>query len=171
MCAIVDQNAWGEVFGKQVPAGAFFYQWLITDGRLIFGGTRMRDQVGMDPEDMTAPSEGIAESPNKMRFRELIRSGHVERVPTREVDDKEQELLAQGGWRSGETDCHILALTLLRRQEVRLLYTNDVRLQDDFMEIADNADIYSARSGSRPGSRKIRPKHKRMLKKDLCAWP
>ena len=63
---------------------------------------------------MTASSEGIAESPNKMRFRELIRSGHVERVPTKEVDDKEQELLAQGGWRSGETDCHILALTLLR---------------------------------------------------------
>ena len=69
----------------------------------------------MDPEDMTAPSEGIEESPNKMRFRELIRSGHVERVPTKEVDDKEQELLAQGGWRSGETDCHILALTSRRR--------------------------------------------------------
>lgn len=171
MCAIVDQNAWGEVFGKQTEAGAFFYRWLIIYGRLIFGGTRMMEQVQMAPQSMTArQTDTPDENPNKRRFRELVRSGRLEQVPTKEVDDKEQELIEQGGWKSGVTDCHILALTLLRKSAVRLLYTNDGRLQDDFMEVASNADVYSARAGSRKGrDGALRPKHKRMLKANLCA--
>lgn len=136
MCAIVDADIWGEVFGKQTPAGAFFYQWLRKYGRLIFGGTRMIEQVHMDPQRMTTrQTDTSEESPNKKRFRELVRSGRLEQVSKKEVDDKEQELIQQGGWESKGKDCHILALTLLRQSEVRVLYSKDIPLHEDFKKI------------------------------------
>lgn len=154
MCSIIDGNGWGEVFGKQTEAGKCFYKWLKGHGRLIVGGTRMFEESG---NRNTHPL-----------YSELIRAGKISVVTDTEVDVKENELKAQGGWKSKDKDCHILALAVLREHEVHLLYSNDEGLHKDIKAVRrfkkPRLLIYSTKKDN--GA--CLEKHRRMLGRNLC---
>ncbi len=116
MCAIVDANVVGEVFGRDRPeAGERFFRWLNDGkGRLVTGG-RLSRELGQSRQylewSVQARLAGVlyAEDEDSVRGREnAIRNGGL-----CESDDP-----------------HIIALAQI--SGARLLYTNDQALQRDF---------------------------------------
>ena len=116
MCAIMDNNVRDQVFGDDRPdAGEFFYEWLQKrGGRLVVGGELLRELGGY--------SKFI------QWLYEVRRTGRTRIIPDHEVDAETNDLKARHICRSD--DQHILALAIV--SGVRLLFTNDDVLQDDF---------------------------------------
>ena len=158
MCAIIDANIRDEVFRKTNPAGAYFYEWLTQHGRIIFGGTKLQSELGQTQSFRQA-------------FATLQSAGRTTVVSASEVDELAEQLKALGTWASD--DWHIIALAILRVNEVRILYSNDIPLHQDFQQISGiSASIYSTLK--RQGRRHVfdgtlQRRHKTMLKRDLCA--
>lgn len=127
MCVILDANVVHEVFGSNRPtAGEKFFDWLNTgkgSAHLVIGGK-------LDEELSKGPS-GF-----RMWAREAQLSGsHLVRLKREEdhkVNAKTEELERDGTCRSNDT--HVIALAQIGR--VRLLYSNDRDLQDDFKDKA-----------------------------------
>ena len=154
MCAIIDANVVGEVFGPDpVPAGEKFRDW-ITDpkvsGRLICGGKLQKELEGSSP--------GFREW-----ARVALNAGRMENINEEEVETRTMQLRKESNYLSN--DPHILALAQLSR--ARLLYSNDKKLHKDFKNpelIAPAGSIYSTLR-----SKKFTPARRKLLeKKELC---
>ena len=115
MCAIVDTDVWGQVFGDNPSeAGKFFRAWLNRRGRLAVGGHLYR--------------ELIVNRSFRAWVGTALTVGHARRIRDAEVDAESEGLRQRGNYRS--TDPHILALA--RVSGARLLFSNDGRLHEDF---------------------------------------
>ena len=118
MCAIVDANVLGEVFGDNpTEAGKYFYDWLNKPrgGILVTGGTKFKAEVNNNTD--------FARD-----LRERINAGRARQVPDEDVDAETVMLDAMNVCKSD--DEHILALA--RVSDTRVLFTNDRDLQEDF---------------------------------------
>ena len=158
MCAIVDANVAGQLFGRTRPEAAEkFYEWLNgRNGRMVVGGKLLE--------------ELIAGSGDFGRWaREAVLAGKMIRISDSEVNARTEELRREGIHRSN--DPHILALA--RVSGARLLYSNDGDLQQDFGDgdLINNprGRVYTTSSGPRYDNTSFRPAHRRLLaRKDLC---
>ena len=118
MCAIVDANVAFEVFGrKRTPAGMRFRDWLDGGrGELVVGGKVLDELVR-----------------NRNFERWLLEArrlgGRVRQVGRARIRQREDDLVRSGLLQSD--DQHIVALAL--ESGARLLYTDDSRLQRDFI--------------------------------------
>ena len=151
MCAIVDANVAGEVFGdNRSPAGKEFFDWVSKrHGRIVAGGK-------------------LLEELNKTRAREWVReainSGRIIRVKKSDVEDLENQLRLDQICKSN--DPHVIAVAIL--SGARLLYSNDESLQYDF-KAKNLIDNPRGRVYTTLGSKDITNTHKSLLqRKDLC---
>ena len=115
MCAIVDANVAGEVFGaNRSPAGQQFFEWINQrHGRLVVGGKLL---------------EELYKTPAREWARQAINSGRIKTVKASDVEALASELSRQQICTSN--DPHVIALALI--SGARLLYSNDEALQNDF---------------------------------------
>ena len=156
MCAIVDASVAFEVFGrKRTPAGTRFRDWL-DDGRgqLVVGGRAL---------------EELARNRSFVRWLLEARrmSGRVRQIGGARIRQRQDELVRRGVLQSD--DEHVVALALV--SGARLLYTDDARLQRDFL----NPELVPAPTGrvytSRPDGR-FTAEHRALLDaKELCVRP
>ena len=153
MCAIVDASAVFEVFGrKQTEAGRRFRDWLDSGrGQLVVGGKVL---------------EELTKNGNFNRwFLEARRSaGTVRQLPADTVLEQETQI-DRGLMRSN--DQHVVALALV--SGARLLYANDILLQQDFT----NRQVISGVEGriytSRPTAGRFTDHHQALLQApNLC---
>jgi hypothetical protein len=123
MCAIVDANVDGEVFGASLTAaGQEFFEWVTQGhGRLVAGGKLL---------------EELYKTPARDWAREAINSGRMKRVNSSDVEELASELSLKQICRSN--DPHVIALAQI--SGARLLYSNDEDLQKDFKakDLIDN---------------------------------
>ena len=156
MCAILDNNVRHEVFGErdtQTPAGKHFLNWVErSPGRLVIGGELRRE---------------LSEYGRFLTWlRTATRRNVVRSIDDERVDDETRILREKGDCLSD--DEHVLALA--RVSGARLLFTNDVDLQDDFKDrrIVDGnirERIYTTREYS-----DVRRTHILLLRRtDLCS--
>ncbi len=158
MCAIMDANVAGEVFikrpkpaGQPPTAGEKFLIWIKEGpGHLVVGG-KLRKELGR----VNLFQEWA---------REAQLSGKLRSINDERVNQNTAKLEAKRNYRSN--DPHVIALAQI--SGVRLLYTNDKRLQDDFrneMLIDDpQGQIYETLKG-----KKFTATHKGLLsREDLC---
>ena len=151
MCAIVDANVAGEVFGESPsPAGKFFFDWLNTKGRLAVGGLL------------------TAELSRNQKFVRWLgaatRVGRANTIPSDRVET-EAELLRQGG-NCQSNDWHILGLAIA--SGARLLFTNDHNLQTDFTSPGIVSGV-RGRVFTTVARKDIRRTHRDLLNRtDLC---
>ncbi len=115
MCAIIDANVAGEVFGaKKPPAGKEFYDWLTTGkGQLVVGGKLLLE---------------LNKTPARDWIRQAILSGRTRREDSSLVGARAAELTDNHACTSNDT--HVIALAQI--SGARLLYSNDANLQRDF---------------------------------------
>lgn len=152
MCAIVDTNVSGEVFGdSRSEAGQFFLDWLNRRGRLAIGG-RLRQELDV--------SERV-----RLWLQQAILANRARAINDHDVDAETEALQAQGICQSN--DAHVLALA--RLSGARLLFTNDQALQQDFTNprIIEGVRgrVYTTRA-----NRDVRRSHRDLLNRtDLCA--
>ena len=153
MCAILDANVVHEVFGSSRPeAGVKFFQWLNTGKNQLVTGGRAYDELKGSSDDfrrwaVQARLAGIMREENRFK-----------------VNTRTEELEAQGKYKSD--DPHVLALAQV--SDVRLLYTNDGDLQQDFgnKSLIDNprGKVYTTRR-----NKSFTTTHKNLLSRtDLC---
>ncbi len=150
MCAIIDANVLGDVFGpKPTQAGKEFLDW-ITDpkgsGRLICGGELQKELMGS--------SEGFREW-----ARVALNTGKMKNINEGKVRTKMAQI-RKGSIRSN--DPHILALALA--SGARLLYSNDTDLRADFQNkklIDPVGSLYSTLT-------RKKDRRKLLEKKGLC---
>ena len=118
MCAILDANEVGEVFGSNsTAAGKVFFDWIDSgNGCLVVGG-KLLDELGKN----SLFSRWAAQARRMGRLR-------VESYRT--VNARTDEIVAIRVCRSD--DEHVIALAQVGN--VRLLYTNDRDLTDDFRD-------------------------------------
>ena len=116
MCAILDANVVGQVFGEDRPAaGRAFFEWLNADrGRLVVGG-QLRNEL-----DQSAAFR-------QWRVQAVL-AGRVTLLNDDAIDAKARQLAKENTCRSD--DEHVVAVAQL--SGARLLYTNDRDLQRDF---------------------------------------
>ena len=153
MCAILDADVVGEVFGRgRQEAGNGFYQWIITGkGHLVAGGLLLNEL-----------RKGLASF--KEWERQLKLSGKLRVVGANQVDGRADELRSEKLCVSG--DAHIIALAQI--SGARLLYSNDSDLHRDFKEktLIDGprGKIYSTQK-----SKAFTKSHRQLLnREDLC---
>lgn len=133
MCAILDANVAGQVFGAgRPPAGAKFFEWIDSGrGRLVIGG-RLRREL----DRLSAFREWR---------RQAVLAGRVTLLNDEDVDGRAAELGQENACRSD--DEHVLAVAQLGG--ARLLYSNDGDLQADFGDKAlidrPRGKVYSTR--------------------------
>ena len=152
MCAILDANVAGQVFGADRPAaGQEFFDWIDSGrGRLVAGGRLLRE---LDRNRAF----------RKWRLQ-AVQAGRIELLNDEAVDRRTGELEQENACRSN--DEHVIAVAQLGGP--RLLYSNDGDLQDDFADkgLIDRprGKVYSTKE--RPG---LRPEHRRLLaNRNLC---
>ena len=152
MCAILDANVVGQVFGGDRPtAGRAFFEWVDSGpGRLVAGG-RLRREL-----DRTRA------------FREwrlqAVLAGRIMLLNDEAVDGRARELERENACRSD--DEHVVAVAQLGG--ARLLYSNDDALQDDFDDKSlidgPRGKVYSTRLHEG-----LTPVHQRLLaNRNLC---
>ena len=153
MCAILDANVAGQVFGKdRPPAGEAFSTWITAGrGRLVVGG-RLRRELDGNREF------------RKWRLQAVL-AGRVTLLDDKAVDDRARQLERDNACRSD--DEHVVAVAQLGG--ARLLYSNDGDLQADFGDKAlidqPRGKVYSTRV--REG---LTRQHRRLLADtSLCA--
>ena len=152
MCAILDASVVSQVFGeKRPPAGEAFFNWIaFRHGRLIVGGKL----------DQELERNG--------RFRMWIRgallAGKARRLADSQVDVEADQLMRDGACKSN--DAHVIALA--RLSGARLLYSNDKKLNGDFL----NGDLVPPPSGkvyTTLQERDFTPNHRALLdRRDMC---
>ena len=165
MCAIVDNDVRDQVFGanSRSPAGRFFLDWLSNrHGQLVVGGQLLRE---------------LNESSDFNRWLgAALARNRARRIDDDRVDAETEAIRARQICRSN--DEHVLALA--RVSGARLLFTNDGKLKQDFMnpDIIPGASgrIYSTDRGSRTRRyatqeiRNVTKAHRDLLNRtDLCA--
>lgn len=149
MCAIVDANVAGEVFGDGRPeAGAEFFKWINREGgRLVAGGK-------------------LLEELNRTSCREWARqamiAGWIRSLDDDEVDARAAELRDS----CVSDDPHVIAVAQV--SGARLLYSNDGDLHRDFgnnrLIDGPRGKVYSTRD-----DKSFRNRHRRLLQsRDLC---
>lgn len=155
MCAIVDTNVVSQVFGANPPnAGRKFFRWIDSNvnGRLVVGGRLWEELNKVSRFQKWAQQAKIS---GKMRF-----------VDKDQVNGREEDL--RGTLSCISNDPHIIALAQV--SGARLLYSNDIKLQQDFKnkKLIDNprGRIYTTNKGREAFS----AGHKKLLeRRDLCA--
>lgn len=153
MCAIVDASVVREVFNHtdQPPAGKGFFDWIDRGrGHLVVGG-----KLGEELE---------ASSRFKKWARSARQSGRLIRVDDGKVNAKTEKLERSRTCRSN--DAHVIALAHIGR--VRLLYSNDRDLQDDFKD-KDLIDKPRGKVYSTGVNEEFTDAHKRLLQKAYCS--
>ena len=161
MCAIVDTNVAGEIFGSnRNSASQRFFEWLSGgQGRLVIGGALKTELRHRRLEEW---------------LNEAIQAGRVFEQPEDRVEAATRTLQRGGLCRSD--DPHVIALAQV--SGARLLYSNDYALQKDFTDVAilsgrDRGRVYTTVTGRRQpvaqqGGR-LRPVHRQLLaRRDLC---
>ena len=118
MCAILDANVVGQVFGgDRPPAGKAFFDWIDSGrGRLAIGG-RLRRELDRN------------RAFRAWRVQAAL-AGRITMLKDEVVDSKADELDRQNACRSD--DPHVVAAAQV--SGARLLYTNDGDLQADFRD-------------------------------------
>ena len=155
MCAIVDASVAFEVFGrKRTPAGIRFRDWLDSGrGQLVVGGRALEELVR---------NRNFASWLVEARRM----SGRVRQIGGARIRQRQDELARCGVLHSD--DEHVVALALV--SGARLLYTDDARLQRDFVNPAvvdPTGRVYT----SRPDGH-FTAEHRALLDaKDLCVRP
>ena len=152
MCAILDANVAGEVFGADRPAaGQAFFQWIDSGrGRLVAGGKLLR------------------ELDRNRAFKEwrlqAVLAGRIKLLNDEVVKGRARQLEQENACRSD--DEHVVAVAQLGG--ARLLYSNDGALQDDFDDktLIDRprGKVYSTRIHG-----DLRQEHRKLLaNRNLC---
>lgn len=154
MCAILDADVVGEVFGRnRSEAGEEFYKWITKGkGRLIASG-KLLDELRV-----------------VTRFKEWQQqaklAGRLIEKDINEVNEKAQYLENMQACESG--DYHVIALAQV--SGARLLYSNDAALQEDFKSkrLIDKprGKVYSTRENKKAPNQKD-PKKFTSAKKQL----
>ena len=157
MCAIVDTNVANEVFGPSPPpAGEKFLNWINKgSGRLVVGGELLEELVSGTPDFRKWAAMAVNSA--KMRIENKGR-----------VDARTEELRDEQTLKSN--DPHVIALAQL--SGARLLYSNDVDLNDDFRNksLINNPEgrVYSTDEENNP-NKEFRAVHRNLLRRnDLC---
>ena len=157
MCAIVDNDVAGEVFGdSDSPAGREFFNWLTSGGgRLVVGGKLLEELEGSGDFRKWA---SVATSAGRMTT--LNRNEVEERTRQIERDAKHSS-----------NDPHVLAVAQLGR--ARLLFTNDRHLEQDFLSKSlidrPKGRIYHTRDvHSRNDNKDFSTAHRRLLRSNVC---
>ena len=133
MCAIIDANVAGEVFGpNSAPAGNEFRAWITKgSGRLICGGELLKELKRI---------EGFREWAKVALDKGKMRNINEGEVRTKMAQIQKESILSN--------DPHILALA--QASGARLLYSNDKDLHKDFKNrdlISPAGFIYSTLKG------------------------
>ena len=156
MCAIVDANVAGEVFGKTVsPAGREFFNWLNDGrGRLVVGGKLLKELEGR--QDFTKWAT------------EATRAGQLTTLNVDQVEKRTREIKREA--KHSSNDPHVLAVAQIGR--ARLLFTNDRALEQDFGNrdlIDPRGRIYHTRDiHSHNDNKGFSKTHKRLLRTNEC---
>ena len=117
MCAIVDANVVGEVFGVNLePAAKGFFDWLNTGGGKLVVGGGLKRELYSGSSDFKAWAVGAT------------LAGRMREVNDKMVEDRTQQVENRSACKSN--DPHVLALAQVSGS--RLLYSNDKDLQSDF---------------------------------------
>ena len=151
MCAIVDANVAGEVFGKSVsPAGREFFNWLHDGrGRLVVGGKLLKELEGR--QDFTKWAA------------EAKRAGRLTTLNVDQVKERTREIEREA--KHSSNDPHVLAVAQIGG--ARLLFTNDQALVRDFRNrhLIDGprGRIYHTRD-----NKGLSKTHKRLLRTNVC---
>ena len=155
MCAIVDNSARDEVFGRErTAAGQYFFDWLNKRGRLVIGGRQKDELMG---------AFGF-----RGWLRDALLAGRVYEAARGDVDAQEAGL-DQVPVRQSD-DPHVLALA--RVSGARLLYSNDRDLHKDFKNPAILGHGVRGKIYTTVEHNDVRPVHKRLLRRtDLCQKP
>ena len=147
MCAIVDNDVRHEVFGDrntQTEAGRFFFEWLEANSKLVVGGELLIE--------LSSYSKFVT------WFQQAQLSGKTRLIDRQSVDREAGILQNRGVCMSN--DSHVLALAIV--SDVRLLFTNDYNLQQDFRDPAivntPRGQIYETNR-----TREVSAIHKRLL--------
>ena len=152
MCAILDANVAGQVFGADRPAaGREFFNWIDSGrGRLVAGGRLLR------------------ELDRNLVFRkwrlQAVQAGRIKLLNDEAVDRRAAQLEQERTCRSN--DEHVIAIAQLGGP--RLLYSNDGDLQADFADkrLIDRprGKVYSTKE-----RQDLRPEHRKLLAdRNLC---
>ena len=152
MCAILDANVAGQVFGADRPeAGRKFFDWFDSGpGRLVAGGRLLQ------------------ELDKNLVFKEwrlqAVQAGRITLLNNEAVEHRTRRLKQENACRSN--DEHVIAIAQLGGP--RLLYSNDGDLQDDFADKAlvdrPRGKVYSTKEHQH-----LRPEHRRLLaNRNLC---
>ena len=152
MCAILDANVVGQVFGTDRPAaGQAFFRWIDSGpGRLVVGG-RLRREL-----DRSRAFQA-------WRLQAAL-AGRITLLNDDAVEGRARALEQRNACRSD--DPHVVAAAQL--SGARLLYTNDAALQADFGDKAlidrPRGKVYSTRTHD-----DLTPAHRRLLaNRSLC---
>ena len=152
MCAILDANIVGQVFGAERPAAGRAFFDRIDSGRvrLVVGGGLRRE---LDR----------SEAFQKWR-RQAELAGRITLLNDDAVDQTARRLEQENACRSD--DEHVIAVA--RLSGARLLYSNDAKLQGDFTNKAlvdrPRGKVYSTRRHEH-----LTPAHRRLLaNRNLC---
>ena len=118
MCAIIDANVINEMFSSEhSEAGVKFFQWISGgSGRLVAGGKLLEEL-------------NRASSVQEWTKQALL-SGRMKIEAEQKIDAQVTQLKNEGLYKSD--DPHVLALAQI--SGARLLYSNDIALQKDFMD-------------------------------------
>ena len=148
MCAIIDANVLGEVFGpKPTLAGKEFLDWIIKgNGRLICGGELQKELMGS--------SEGFREW-----AKVALNTGKMKNMNEGELKRRTEQIRRES---IRSDDPHILALAQV--SGARLLYSNDTDLRADFQDkklIVPVGSLYSTLT-------RKKDRRKLLEKKGLC---
>lgn len=160
MCAILDADVAGQVFGEDRPeAGWEFFNWISSGrGRLVAGGRL------------------LAELDRTKAFREwrqqAVLAGRLRLVSDRAVEEQTRRLEQESSCRAD--DKHIIALAMV--SGARLLYSNDRKLGNDFRDrsLIENppGKVYTTRKDKNAPPEfdytKFRRRHRRMLDSSAC---
>ena len=152
MCAILDANVVGQVFGPDRPAaGKAFFDWLQSDrGRLVVGGKLRRE---------------LDRSTAFRQWRQqAVLAGRVALLNDDAVDSTASQLKREDT--CGSDDEHIVAVAQI--SGARLLFTNDKDLQGDFKNGAlidqPRGRVYTTRVRD-----DVSPAHRQLLaSRNLC---
>ena len=147
MCAIIDANVAGEVFGPNpAPAGKKFLDWIDKGSERLICGDELLNELKR--------IEGFREWAKVALDKGKMRNINEEKVRTRMAEIQQKSIRSN--------DPHILALALA--SGARLLYSNDKKLHKDFKNpalIDPVGSIYSALM-------KKKDRQKLLDKKGLC---
>ena len=148
MCAIIDANVAGEVFGSNLaPAGNEFRAWITKgSGRLICGG-ELREEL-----------ERIGDF--RKWAKDALNYGKMKNINDGEVKRRTEQIQKES--KLSSNDPHILALAQV--SGARLLYSNDKKLHEDFK----NRDLISPAGFIYSTLMKKKDRRKLLEKKGLC---